>query len=199
MKLSIITPYHDTLKYFKELAKVLIPQLNNEVEWIIVDDGSNEVTLDILNAKVIHLKENSGNASIPRNIGLDNAEGEYIAFIDSDDLVVPNYIDIILNKINTSDFDYCYISWESKYGKRIIEDEPEKWNTCVWNCIYKKDLIGNKRFNPEFNIGEDKRFNDIVRKGKKENIKEILYFYNANRENSLTSSYRDGKIAFKKE
>jgi len=199
MKLSIITPYYNTLKYIKFLSQIITPQLTDEVEWIIIDDGCNEKELDSLKAKVIHLKENSGNASTPRNVGLDNATGEYIAFIDSDDLVAVNYIDTILKKINTSDFDYCYISWQSKYGKRIIKDEPESWNTCVWNCIYKKGLIGENRFNPLYNIGEDRRFNEAVRKGKKDNIEEILYFYNAGRPDSLSTSCKEGKIGFRRE
>ena len=114
MILSIITPYYDRLKEIKELAKVLEPQLNDRIEWIIVDDGCNESELDKLKAKVIHLEENSGGASVPRNSGLDNAEGEYITFIDSDDLVSSDYINKIINKINISrinkfyEFDYCY-------------------------------------------------------------------------------------------
>ena len=50
MKLSIITPYYDTLEYTKRLAEVLEPQLNEDIEWIIVDDGCNEKELDKLKA-----------------------------------------------------------------------------------------------------------------------------------------------------
>ena len=42
MRLSIITPYYNTLEYTKELAKVLEPQLTDEIEWLIIDDGCNE-------------------------------------------------------------------------------------------------------------------------------------------------------------
>ena len=73
IKLSIITPYYNTLKYINELRQRLEPQLIDEVEWIIIDDGSKEKELDKMNAKVIHLEKNSGNASYPRNVGLDNA------------------------------------------------------------------------------------------------------------------------------
>ena len=97
MKLSIITPYYKTFEYTEKLAETLEPQLNEEVEWIIVDDGCREERLNKFKARVIHLTNNSGNASVPRNIGLFHAKGDYIAFIDSDDYVLPNYIEKILH------------------------------------------------------------------------------------------------------
>lgn len=178
MILSIITPYYNCLEYTKKLATALESQLTNEVEWIIIDDGCNEIELDNFKAKVIHLEKNSGGGSVPRNVGLDNASGKYIAFIDADDMIKPDYIITILNKIKKEDFDYCYIGWESPHFKILIENEPPDWNVCIWNCIYKKDLIGDKRFNPDIIIGEDWDFNNRVKKGKKAIIKKILYYYN---------------------
>jgi glycosyltransferase involved in cell wall biosynthesis len=183
--ISIITPYYNVREYIIELAKVLTPQLTDQVEWIIVDDGCNEKVLDNFRAKVIHLESNSGGASIPRNIGLDNAKGNYIVFIDADDLVSPDYIQKILDKTK-EEWDYCYISWKGKTNTIIIENEPPKWNCCVWNCIYKRDLIGNERFKPELKMAEDYDFNNRVRKGKRANITKMIYYYNEDTPNSLT-------------
>ena len=187
-KISIITPYYRTLNYIQKLANVLEPQLTDDIEWIVVDDGCNEKELDKLKAKVIHLEKNSGGGSVPRNIGLDHAQGQYILFIDSDDLVTSNYISTIVNKINNEGhtFNYCYISWTSEWGDVIIENEPPATNTSIWNCIYKKSEIGNERFNPEIIIGEDYDFNLRVRKGTHGNITDILYIYNTTVPNSLT-------------
>ena len=183
MRLSIITPYYKTLDKTKELAEVLEPQLTDEVEWIIIDDGCNEKELDKFKAKVIHLEENSGGASKPRNVGLDNVTGEYISFIDSDDLVTNDYIKTILDK-TSEEWNYCYISWQGKH-KFIIKDKPLSWNCCIWNCVYKRSLIGNTRFREELILAEDYWFNQKVRKGKKANIEKILYFYR-NNPDSLT-------------
>lgn len=200
IKLSIITPFYNTIEYTKELAKVLLNQLTEEVEWIIIDDGTNEKELDNLGVKVIHLPTNSGNSSLPRNVGLDNAKGEYIVFIDSDDLVENNYVETILNKINNDKFDYCYFGWKYDGGEYPILEEPEEWNTCVWNCIYKKELIGENRFNINKNLGEDKDFNEKVRKGTRKNIPEILYIYNwKKRDDSLSSLYARNKIPYERE
>lgn len=186
IKLSIITPYYDRKDEIVKLAKVLKPQLSDAVEWIIVDDGCHEELLDTLPAVVIHLPENSGGASIPRNVGLNNAKGEYIAFIDSDDLVSESYVKLILHKIRTEPFDYCYIGWRCEHFELIIHDEPPEWNCCVWNCIYNRKIIGNARFRPDLKMAEDYYFNLEVRTGKRVNIDKVLYFYNSESPGSLT-------------
>lgn len=182
--ITIIIPYYNVLSYTKKLFEVLEPQLDDEIEVILVDDGCNEKELDNFKATVIHLDKNSGGASIPRNVGIDLAEGKYIVFIDSDDLVTNDYIKT-LKEATKEDFDYCYFSWKTKDYDVIIKDEPPKWNTCVWNCIYKRELIGNERFNPDLRIGEDLEFNLRVRKGKYKGIPKIIYFYNIDTPNSL--------------
>lgn len=183
--LSIITPYYKALSYIKKLSEVLKPQLNDRVEWIIVDDGCNEKELDSLPATVVHLQENSGGASVPRNVALDMAKGKYISFIDSDDLVSDFYVSIILKNI-PKDYDYFYISWSTNTHTVIIDKDPPTWNCCVWNCVYKRSLIGDTRFDPALKMAEDYDFNKKVRKGKKGNVTEVLYYYNQNTPGSLS-------------
>jgi glycosyltransferase involved in cell wall biosynthesis len=185
MKLSIIIPYYKTLELTKKLLNVLKPQLSDEVEVLIVNNSDSD-NFDDYQTKTLYCESN-GTASRPRNIGLDNAKGKYITFIDSDDLVSEDYIKKILHKINTSNFDYCFFSWKflKSDEKIIIKDTPPQWNCCVWNCIYKREAIGDIRFNETMKIAEDYDFNSKVRKGKKENIEDILYFYNEGRVGSI--------------
>ena len=185
IKLSIIVPYYKTLPLTKKLMKVLIPQITDEVEVILVDDGCFEKELAKFH-KIKVIQQENGGVSKARNTGIDQAKGEYIAFIDSDDLVVENYIEKILNKIK-EEWDYCYISWKAVGtidGTFIIKSKPLKWNTCVWNTVYKKSIIG--KFNENKSIGEDEEFNLAYRKGKKAYITDVLYIYNSGREGSLT-------------
>lgn len=184
MRLTIITPYYNTYEYTKELAKVLEPQLTDDIEWIIVDDGCNETRLDNFKAKVIHLKENSGGASKPRNIGLDNARGDYIAFIDSDDLVVEDYIGKIIKAI-TKNVDIIYLSWKSKVHEVKITTRPPKWNCAVWCRVYKKEIIKNIRFDEKLRIAEDWKFNQEIRYNSSICIKTPVYIYNNGRKGSL--------------
>ena len=187
IKLSIIIPYYNTLALTKKLMKVLIPQITDEVEVILIDDGCFEKELaNFEKINVIH--QDNGGVSNARNTGLEFAKGEYIAFIDSDDLITKNYVKKILDKIKEdSKWDYCHISWKSNgtiKGDFIIKANPPKWNTCVWNTIYKKSIIG--KFNESKSIAEDEEFNLTYRKGKRANILDILYIYNSGRTDSLT-------------
>jgi len=191
IKLSIIIPYYKTLDYTKELFKVLEPQLNENVEVLLIDDGCYEKELDKLPAKVFHI--DNGGVSNARNIGLNNAKGQYIAFIDSDDSVSGDYIKNILSI--KEDYDYCYLSWKDTKGNEyIIANEPPEFNKSVWNCVYSRKIIGKNRFKKNLQYGEDWDFNTRVRNGKKKNITDIMYIYNVGREDSLTDKYCKGEI-----
>lgn len=191
IKLSIITPYYNCLKYTKMLAKTLEPQLTKEIEWIIIDDGCNEKELDNLNAIVIHLPFNNGCAGIPRNYGLAVASGEYVTFIDADDLVSSNFISKILNKINITTFDYCLMNWrkiDNTFKIDVSNGRPE-WNCSVWGIVYKKENIKDLRFTDK-KIAEDYEFNTVALKGVEEKITdEFLYLYNSN-PNGICANWR---------
>lgn len=184
MQLSIITPYYHTLKYTLELAKVLEPQLNDKIEWIIVDDGCNEKELDKLNAKVIHLPTNSHGASKPRNVGLDIATGEYITFIDSDDMVSEDYIEKIFKAMGN---DIIFLSWKSSRHDVRITNHPPRWNCSVWCRVFKREIIGNVRFDESLRIAEDWVFVNNIRYNTSSCIRKQIYFYNAGRYGSITT------------
>ena len=188
MKLSIIIPYYKTYELTKRLLEVLKPQLNDNIEVLVVNNSDNTSFNDKY-IKTLYCESN-GTASRPRNVGLDNANGKFITFIDSDDLISDNYIEKILTKIKDNDFDYCFFSWKfigQKHDEVIITDYPPQWNCSVWNCIYKRETIGDNRFNETMRIAEDYDFNVRVRKGKKANIEQVLYFYNDSRKGSITN------------
>ena len=200
IKLSIIIPCYNAGNYINELLDVLVPQLTKECELIIVDDGSDKPFKTDYKCTVIR-QENQG-ASAARNTGLDTAKGEYIAFIDADDLVSDKYIETILNKAKTEKFDYCYLSWKAFGGWNInvllksVDDKFPPFNLCVWNRIYKREMIGNIRFNTKKAIAEDAQFiRDVKEKGRKKAfIGEYMYFYRSNTEDSLTKRAGTGKL-----
>ena len=144
VKLSLVIPYYRTYKETVRLLNILIPQLTNEIEVFLIDDGCNEIKLDEYKDKinVIHLPENHG-LSYARNRGIEKAKGKYLVFIDSDDYVSNDYVSTIIDKIKTCDFDYCYFSWQMINQQWIIEikDNPPDWNWAVWNAVYKKDYV----------------------------------------------------------
>lgn len=193
VKLSMIIPYYKTFEETSRLMQELKKQINDEVEIIIVEDN-NDFKIDIFDfAKIIHHDVNLG-VSWARNKGIKESKGEYITFIDSDDMVAPNYVSSILNKINTTDFDFCYFSWKHLNGffDVIIEDNPPDWNWAVWNAVYKKDYV--ELFDENLRYKEDVPWQIKMRakNGKKTIINEILYYYNNGRSFSLSDTYLKG-------
>lgn len=190
MRLSIITPYYNCLEHLKSLANILIPQLNEHVEWIVVDDGTRD-DLSFLTseyAKVIHLEENSGCAGVPRNKGLDVASGEYITFVDADDLVSFDFVEKILEKIDDG-FDYCLMSWKSDVFEIDVVNGRPDWNCSVWGIVYNRDLIGDVRFS-DLRVGEDYGFNrDVLKEDSFYRIiPEYLYYYRSNEKGIMANA-----------
>ena len=95
MKLSIIIPYYKTLDLTEKLLNKLNKQKTEDIEIILVDDSQDGQIFMNKVDKYIFNKENQGGAG-SRNIGIANSEGEYISFIDCDDMVTDNYIQEIL-------------------------------------------------------------------------------------------------------
>ena len=198
MKLSIIIPYYNTQEMTAELLSVLIPQTNQDTEIILIDDGSDKPFMFFLRYdKVKYIRQENRGVSSARNRGLDEAKGDYIVFIDSDDLVTPDYIEMIFKAI-TCNTDTVYLSWRSidrKLGK-IIESEKDEfnpWNRCVWNRVFKREWLNGLRFNEEMQVAEDDDFlKRLPETDKKTYISKQIYLYRSGREGSLTDRARKG-------
>lgn len=200
--MSIIIPCYNAEPYIDELLGCLAPQINDNVEVIVVDDGSKKpFKAEHEWAKVIR-QDNQG-ASAARNRGLDEAAGDYIAFIDADDMVAHDYVRTILDKIEAEHFDYCYMSWKT-FGcgwqcdvklESIMDNFPP-YNLCVWNRIYKRSMIGGVRFNTKKKIAEDAQFIREVKEAgrKKAFISKYMYFYRTDPHESLTQRFNKGQI-----
>ena len=198
--LTIIITAYNSEPYLNNLLDVLNSQITDEVEVLIVDDGSDtEFKTDYAWAQVIR-QDNHG-VSYARNVGIDRAKSPYLAFIDADDLVSGSYIENILNKIKTEEFDYCYMSWRSLDGNievRLmgIKDKFPSYNQSVWNRVYKKEFIGDLRFNTNKSIAEDAEFLRSLHeeRGKKAYIAEFMYYYRTDNPNSLSSKFQNGRL-----
>ena len=200
MTLSLIIPCYNSEPYIDELMKSLLPQVTDEVEVIVIDDGSDFPYLSKEPfVKVYRTEENKG-VSAARNLGMKKAKGKYIAFIDSDDIVAADYIKKVLEKLE-SDPDTIYLSWRTINGKsgKIIEsaeDEFNPWNRCVWNRVFKVSWLNGIRFNEDMQVAEDDDFlKRLPAEKKKEYISEYVYYYRSGRIGSLTDRNRNGEFA----
>lgn len=201
MILSIIIPAFNAEPYIHELLRILEPQVTEEVEVIVVDDGSKK-PLELSQSWIRLIRQENKGASAARNTGLDAARGDYIAFIDADDLISDKYVETIINKAKTDKFDYCYMSWKAFGGWNMVvklksvEDKFPPFNLCVWNRVYKRSMIGDVRFNVKKTCAEDAQFiREVKEQGKKKSfIPDFMYFYRSNAKDSLTKRAKAGNV-----
>lgn len=178
VKLSIVIPYYQTYELTVKLLKELSIQYNDDIEIILVDNGCNEERLDVFKfAKIIHLENNVG-VSAGRNAGLKKANGKYVAFVDSDDMVTNDYVDVLLKTIDERNEDVIYFNW-ADFNENTITRHPE--NYAVWKAIYKREIVPMFQEDKMFN--EDVFFQEDLHKKHKSiyYIDRVLYIYNSNR------------------
>ena len=138
-KVSVIVPVFNTEKYLKRCIDSLINQTLQELEIIMVDDGSKEDCAGLCDEllaldsriKVIHKK--NGGLGYARNTGLENATGEYVGFVDSDDYIEPEMYETLYNASVEYDSDlaisgFCFVggnmfSEGDEITKKIYFDE----------------------------------------------------------------------------
>lgn len=230
--LSIIIPVYNSEKYLADCLKSVINQQNEEWEIILVNDGSTDNSENICrgysekdNRIKLYSKNNEG-VSKTRNFGISKANGDYIIFLDSDDILVSGALTIIESKIKTYNADViCYGTYLSysnleikkkytnieSYSERCIRTE-EDFKTYIYkelvegknlgiigNYAVRRTLIEELKFNPNFIMCEDLLFNmTMFRKAKTVVfIPEFLYIYREN-DDSCTRTYSYKKILDKK-
>lgn len=149
IKISIIIPVYNCEKYLEECLDSVLRQTLKEYEIICVDDGSTDCTIDILKKyaeqdsriKVLHQK-NQG-AGVARNLGLKHAEGEYIAFLDSDDYYLDTDALMCMYEIcKKNDVDVCGSSLRLLRNGVIVEDngfDDVKKDAKHKTVLYYKD------------------------------------------------------------
>lgn len=204
--LSVIVPCYNTGKYLNKCINSVLEQNYNNIEVIVVDDGSTDDTKDIVkklinkdNRVKYFYKDNSG-VSDTRNYGLNKAQGEYITFVDSDDFVEPQIYDVLLSLLfeYSADISHCSYSRVNEKDKRNIggtrkiyemnsKDSIDKllngglFAGGVWNKIYKRSILADVRFDIKYKINEDILFNFYAFLNSKKIvfIDECFYNYNS--------------------
>lgn len=192
--ISVIVPVYNSGLYLEKSIKSLIKQtIFEQLDVIIIDDGSTDNSLSILqeyaskynNIKVFH-QENAG-VSVARNKGIQEAEGEYIAFFDSDDIVEPCHYENLLNIIQSGNYDVGIANYKMVFSDGYIKNRKKRkikeWNSSEKVVIdfLKGDLICNNPIDkiftrqaiqniwfPEgFAVGEDMFFlYEVLKKSK---------------------------------
>ena len=155
-KLSIIIPTYNNGEFLKQLLNKLLMQKDklssDDVQIIVVNDGSTEdmgfLRLYAQDVEIVN-KDNGGAASA-KNVGLNMATGEYVAFVDSDDDVSDDFIEKALTFLKARpDGDILYFKCTCEDGS-VGFHEP-----CAWGKLVRRKYIGAARFDENYNIGEE--------------------------------------------
>ena len=170
--ISVIVPIYNVEKYLNRCIESIVNQTYKNLEIILVDDGSPDNCPQICDQwkekdnriKVIH-KENGG-LSDARNAGLDIAQGEYIAFVDSDDYIHVRMYETLINVLLEKDCDIVQCDFSKVTDGQHINDDPldykiKEYNVkealyslinenplkqVVWNKLYKKYIFDTLKF-----------------------------------------------------
>lgn len=215
MRVSIIIPIYNTSQYLSSCLNSVKEQSYKNLEIILVNDGSTDNSRDIAEEfvkkdkrfKVIHL--HNGGVSRARNKGMEIATGDYITFIDSDDIVSSKHIEnLVQNMLEKESLCICnYIKvYHEKEEKGIqdissnvisktyvVENLFDVFGGYNWNKLYDLRVIKEKniRFDEEIKLCEDLLFSLqylMVMSGKIYYVDDATYLY-LQRENSTVSSF----------
>lgn len=218
---SIIIPVYNVQQYLSMCLDSVIAQTYKNIEIIIINDGSTDNSLDIIDQykaiypELIVINQENQGLSSARNAGLDIATGEYVAFVDSDDFLEVDYIEKMYKLCMEENSDLCICSYKNYYDinhtfrnniininqdfskeniLRKVATEEIKLFAC--NKLFKRDLLIKN--NIRFEIGkyyEDMYpiFKSIINASSISIIPTPLYNYRI-RENSITTSISNKHI-----
>ena len=210
---SIIVPAYNVANYIEKCIRSLSHQTMRELEIIIVNDGSTDDTGIICekeakkDCRIKVIRKQNGGVSSARNEALLHCSGEYIGFVDADDIPRLNMFEILYNTAKKSDADAVICEFEtvdssaglSEYSGEIssrvlnsddaiklVTDFDKKVQVSLWNKIFKREIIKNLRFDTKKFVSEDMEFllKALLDCEKVSYVKAPLYGYYAQREGS---------------
>lgn len=187
MKYSVIVPVYNAARTLHRCLDSLRAAACPQAEILLIDDGSTDQSLNICREYAASdprfrvLSKENGGVSSARNLGLDQAAGEYVLFVDSDDYVAPDYFSRLDRLDPEGQYDYLLFSFHrfdggpgtseiypdfasadpDEYGPMMAQAYSRKWINAPWNKRYRRQLLQKYglRFHSGLSIAEDTLFN----------------------------------------
>lgn len=217
-KISVIIPIYNTAKYLRKCIESVINQTYDNLEIILVDDGSTDGSSTIVDeygakdSRIIAIHKENGGVSAARNDGLKKATGEYIGFVDGDDWIEPDMYQRMQETlgIQAADMIICgYFKDTDEKSVRVTNEEPvmnafdaeqllryvfyrDSYRAVAaypWNKLFRKDLIQQSFFDSAYRIGEDVLwFTEVMLEAKQALYIERPLYHYIQRDTSLFHS-----------
>ena len=221
--ISVIVPVYNTEKYLPKCLDSIVAQTFTDFEVLMIDDGSTDGSGEICDqysqsdSRFIAIHQSNQGVSASRNNGLKQARGNYIAFVDSDDYVHPQMLELLYKAIRQGEYDLSVARYLSvNVGteieiQRIIEFHSQELSAedilcklfgksgediqyiVVWNKLYDRRLLANICFSA-LKVSEDLLFNVEVFSKVRQAIEvdSKLYYY-TQRNHLLLTAFQKNK------
>lgn len=144
-EISVIIPAYNRAGRISTTIQSVLDQTFKDFEIIVVDDGSTDDTVKVVTdikdsrIKCVVLPSNSGTSAHPRNMGIEESSGKYVAFLDSDDTWLPECLELLHRKMINGSADIVYCGLLIIDGKEVILAHPERsgklFPDMLGNCI----------------------------------------------------------------
>lgn len=122
--ISVIIPIYNAAPYLPEMLQALLEQTERELEILLINDGSTDSSADICkaaaqkDARIRYVFQQNAGVSAARNHALTLAKGKYIAFLDADDRIDPDYFEQLFLACRSADISVCDVSVETRAGEQ---------------------------------------------------------------------------------
>ena len=179
---TIIVPAFNSEKYIEKCLNSILRQTYQNLEVIVVDDGSTDGTAGIIRGiagrdhRIRLLCEENRGTSAARNYGLEEATGEYLTFVDSDDYIARDYVERLQKRCESTEADMvicglCYVGENGRILKRIVPDYyqrgvHEEWTfriSAACSHFYRRQ-IWEKYQSRSFRLRDMHMFNMRIRR-----------------------------------
>lgn len=222
MKISIVIPIYKVEPYIERCIRSVLAQTYRELEVILVDDSSPDDSMDIAQKVIkdsgaqdmafVYLKhEHNRGLSAARNTGIDAATGEYVYFLDSDDALTPNCIELLVQPLIKKRYDfvignYGVIGSDKRFSPLTIEGEYndvlEQYRKASWYMMAVNKVVNlqmmkeNQLYFQEGIIHEDELWSFQLAYTAKNlfAVQEVTYLYYIRENSIITSESKDSKI-----
>ena len=220
-KISIVMPAYNAEDTIQSAINSVLNQKLKDWELLVVDDGSIDGTKSVVkgftDSRIIYISQSNSGPGTARNRGIEESEGEYIVFMDSDDIIHPCYLEVLLNNVQEMNADISMCDYIKVRRNKLMNIQFDSTLNCCKSkmellpseeCIslmfYKRKVmpypflklinrkvIGESRFPTDISLGEDLEFNlEILKKAKRIVYSPYKMYYHIENDDSITRNLR---------
>ncbi|MCR5144582.1 MAG: glycosyltransferase family 2 protein [Lachnospiraceae bacterium] len=227
-KISVVIPVYNAEKFIKRTMESIHNQTYSNWECLLVNNNSTDKSEEIIISQMAEyddgrfsiLHESKKGPAFARNCGIEKACGEFLVFVDADDIVETKYLENLVNAFD-EDIDMCVCGYKTHFDEHYTEESPDEkkkvrtnyemikrlfetkyYQGYLWNKMFRKEVIDNNqlRFSENISFNEDRLFlvQYLLDSEKVKCIDDHLYIYWMHDE-SLMSGFREGYSITEKE